>query len=99
MDQRKSDILFLPLLEFNAPRFVDFTCEPNIDLKEIDNWFLIDHSKEIINEEFSVHRKITFSNTSKDRFEENKSKEEEIKLEELIKIHNEKIRKRKVNSN
>jgi hypothetical protein len=99
MDQRKSDTLFLPLLEFNAPRYVDFTSEPNIDLKEIDNWFLVDHSKENIHDEFSVNKKITFSNTSKDRSEENRSKEEEIKLEELIKIHNEKIRKRKVNSN
>ena len=96
MDHIKSEILFIPLLEFNAPRYIDFTTETNLNFQEIDEWFLVDHSREKLNDDSSIHQKITFSNTSKNLSEESRSKEEESRLEELIKLHNEKIRKRKV---
>ena len=94
-EQRKSEV-FIKILEFDAPKFYDFDNNNNSNLEEIDEWFKLDHSKEAMPEPIALQQKFTYVNKSSSQNDEEKTKEEETKLDELIKLHNEKIRKRKV---
>ena len=94
--KRDTQHIFIELLEFNAPKYFDFTNEKSFNLEDIDKWFETDHTKQQCVPQISTQQKITFFSKNNCQNDQEKFKEDETKLDELIKLHNEKIRKRKV---